>query len=80
MEKETIFAAIKKNALAVLIDVPESQITLEKSLKDLGANSVDRVEIAQYSMEELGLVVPRLELGQVTNINDLVEVFYRYKK
>ncbi len=78
MDKLAVLEVIKKNTLNILPDIAPESITVDKSLKDLGANSVDRVEIAQYSMEELGIVVPRLELGQVSNINDLVEIFLKY--
>ncbi len=35
-------------------------------------------EIAQYSMEDLNLIIPRVELGHAQNIKDLVDIFYKH--
>ncbi len=78
MTKEDLFTIIKHNTLKVLIDTDLNSININQSLKDLGANSVDRVEIAQYSMEDLNLVIPRVELGHAQNIKDLVDIFYKH--
>jgi len=78
MTKEDIFGIIKKNILKVLMDIDTNKININQSLKDLGANSVDRVEIAQYSMEDLNLIIPRVELGYARNIKDLVDILYKH--
>lgn len=78
MTKEDIFNIIKMNILKVLIDIDVNQIDINQSLKDLGANSIDRVEIAQDSMEDLNLVLPRVELGHARNIRDLVDIFHKH--
>ncbi|GAX59148.1 acyl carrier protein [Candidatus Scalindua japonica] len=78
MTREDIFNIIKENIIKVLIDIDSDSISIDQSLKDLGANSIDRVEIAQDSMEDLNLVLPRVDLGQAQNINDLVNIFYKH--
>jgi polyketide biosynthesis acyl carrier protein len=46
-------------------------------LADLGANSVDRAEIAMLVQESIGLSVPRVELFGPTNIGELAELFLK---
>ena len=50
----------------------ETAISMDISLKDLGANSLDRAEIVTGSMEDLGLSFPMRELAKISNIRELV--------
>lgn len=75
--RDQIFEVIKSNVCKVLFDIDPAIVSPEKKLADLGANSVDRVEITMYSMEELGLKIPRVELHGVENLQCLVELFYK---
>jgi len=76
MDREQIFEVVKQNIIRILPDLPPETITIEKSLTYLGANSIDRVEVATYSMEDLDIVIPRVELRQASNIRGLVDVLY----
>lgn len=76
--KQDIFEVIKNNTLQVLIDVDPNHITIDTSLTELGANSVDRVEVVIYSMENLGINVPRPEFQGVRDIRSLVDLFYSH--
>ena len=78
MTKEQIFEVVKANVMNVLPDLLPSQITTSTSLVDLGANSVDRVEVSIYSMEALDLKIPRVQLHGVQNLGELVDVFHRH--
>lgn len=75
-DKQEIFDIIKKNTLFILPDVQEHDIQIEVSLKDLGANSLDRTDIALQSMEDLNLKMPLAKLGGAKNIKDLVDILY----
>jgi polyketide biosynthesis acyl carrier protein len=77
-QKQRIFEVVKANTLKVLCDVPPESITPEVALGDLGANSVDRVEVVMYSMEDLGLKVPPAELHGVSNLRGLVDLLHRH--
>lgn len=46
-------------------------------LADLGANSVDRAEIAMLVQESLGLSVARVELFGPKNIGELADLFVK---
>jgi thioesterase domain-containing protein/NAD(P)-dependent dehydrogenase (short-subunit alcohol dehydrogenase family)/acyl carrier protein len=73
-----IFEVIREQVLRVLVDVPAEAVTPEVSLRALGANSIDRVEVVTLSMEALDANVPRARLGGVNNLRELVEVFYTH--
>jgi acyl carrier protein len=49
-------------------------IDLSQSMRDLGASSLDTVEIASASMRELKVKVPRTKLGGLKNIQELVDL------
>lgn len=76
MTREQIFAAIKANVLKVLPDVNPQAVAIGTNLTELGANSVDRVEVAMYSMESLQLKIPLVELHGTRNLADLVDLFF----
>jgi polyketide biosynthesis acyl carrier protein len=78
LDKETIFEVVKANTLKVLPDVVADEVTIDKNLTDLGANSVDRVEVVIYSLEELRLKVPHSELQGLRNIGALVDLLHRH--
>jgi 7-keto-8-aminopelargonate synthetase-like enzyme/acyl carrier protein len=73
--EERVFQVIRSKILEVLPGVDPQAVTLEVSLKELGANSVDRVEVATNAMEELGLRLPRIELAKATNLRELTRLF-----
>ncbi len=76
MNRDQIFEVVKGVVLRVLPDLNPDEIVPERSLVDLGANSVDRVEVSMYSMEALNLKIPRIELHGVRNLAGLVDLFH----
>lgn len=78
MTREMIFQVVKAKVIEVLVDVNPDLITPDVSLTELGANSVDRVEVSMGALEELGLQIPRVELHGVSNLQGLVDVLYRH--
>ena len=78
IDKEEIFAVIKANTLRILSEVPPDHITIDGNLTDLGANSIDRVEIVIYSLQELNLKIPAPELHGLKNLRAVVDLFYRH--
>ena len=72
----SVFEVVKENVVDILEDVDESAITMEISLKELGANSRDRAEIVTGSMEDLGLSFPMRELAKISNLGELVRFLY----
>lgn len=76
MSQEKVFEVVKNNILEILPDLDPSVITTSVSLKDLGANSLDRADVATMSMEDLNISMPMMELAKVANIGDLVDVLH----
>ena len=78
MKKDEILAVVSKVIKDTLPEVDENDITPDKSLVDLGANSIDRSEIILQSMMDVGVKVSLVEVGSIKKIDDLVE-FYLQK-
>jgi acyl carrier protein len=76
MSRAEVFAVVKKHMLDIVEDLPESAIEPSKSMKELGANSLDMVEIVSCAMRELKVKVPRSELAGLTNIDGLVGLLH----
>ncbi|MFT3699917.1 MAG: phosphopantetheine-binding protein [Kofleriaceae bacterium] len=77
MTKDQILAVVKKHLVATIDGLREDQIDPTKSMKELGANSLDIVEIVSVSMRELKVKVPRSELSKLTNIGGLVDLLHQ---
>jgi acyl carrier protein len=76
MTKEQIFAVVKKHILQTVDGLNDSDIALGKSMTNLGANSLDIVEVVSSSMREIKVKVPRSELAKLTDIGGLVDLLH----
>ncbi|AUH52212.1 hypothetical protein CXB49_16025 [Chromobacterium sp. ATCC 53434] len=76
MTKDDVFAAVKEVILDTLPDLDASLVTPERSLSELGANSVDRAEIVVSSMAALRVKASALELREAKNIGGLVDILH----
>lgn len=74
MSKEHVYEVVKNVIIEVLPDIKPEQIHIEKNLRELGANSIDRMEVVTMSMEELDLKIPLMSFAQVSNIQGMVDV------
>ena len=74
--KEKVLAIVKRHLVDILEDLDESTIDASKSMKELGANSLDIVEVVSSSMRELKVKVPREQLAKLTNIQELVDLLH----
>jgi len=75
--KDEVIEVVKKNVLDNLEDINKDDITAEKSMKNLGANSLDIVEVVSCSMRDLKITVPRSDLIEMKNIGELVDLLHR---
>jgi polyketide biosynthesis acyl carrier protein len=73
-----IFEVVRRKTVEVLPDVPPSAVSIDGRLVDLGANSLDRVDIVTLTMDELGVVVPVTEFGGVSDLRSLVTLLGKY--
>ncbi|MFH1131599.1 MAG: phosphopantetheine-binding protein [Pseudomonadota bacterium] len=75
--KEEITGIIKQHLMDNLEDeLDEADFDPTKSMKDLGANSLDIVEVVSCTMRDLKVKIPRSELSKLATINDLVDLLY----
>ena len=74
MNQEEVFATFKSVFEEIVPDVDARQITLEHSMRDLGANSIDRAEILTETMEKLDIALPMVSFGSARNIGEIVAI------
>ena len=74
MEREEIASVVRKHVASVVGDLNPSDIDMSRSMKDLGATSLDMVEVVSLAMRELNVKVPRSELSKLTNMDGLVDL------
>jgi acyl carrier protein len=60
-----------------LEDLDEADFDTSKSMKDMGANSLDIVEVVSCTMRDLKVKVPRSELATLTNVDELVDLLVK---
>ena len=76
MTSQEVFELVIKHTCQVLPELEGRTFYPTDQLKELGANSLDRVEIIMMTMEALGLKFDLVELGHVQNIGGLAEAFH----
>ena len=76
MTRETIIETLKKNISETLDDVDTSSLDTRLTMKDIGANSLDIVEIVSRTMRQLKVKIPRSELNKLENIDALIDLIY----
>ncbi len=75
--KEQVLEIVKGHLLDLLEDeLEEEDFDPAKSMKDLGANSLDIVEVVSSTMRDLKVKVPRSELSKLTNVQELVDLLF----
>ena len=72
--KEEITEIVKGHLMDNVEDLDDKDFDPAKSMKDMGANSLDIVEVVSCTMRELKLKVPRSELSKLTNVEELVNL------
>lgn len=76
MDREAILEIVKKYIADALDDVDVDALDPSLSMKDVGVNSLDIVEVVSRSMRELKVKVPRSELNQLDSIDGLVDMLF----
>ncbi|MDT0268351.1 acyl carrier protein [Streptomyces sp. DSM 44915] len=74
MTQEEIFTILTSVFAEIIPDVDTSGITLEDSLRDLGANSIDRADIITDTMEQAGVSLPMVSFADAKSIGDIVRI------
>jgi polyketide biosynthesis acyl carrier protein len=75
--KEAVARILREIISSILPHLQVEAITGNKSLKDYGADSVDRVEIILSIMSRLGIDEPMSNFSNIPNIDELVNYLCR---
>ena len=75
MTQTEILTLIGQHTRDIVAGLDAHQFVASDRLTDLGANSMDRAEIAMLVQESLGLSAPRIELFGPKNIGELADLF-----
>ena len=78
VSREEILSMVKRHLMDNVEDLDEGTIDPSKSMKELGANSLDIVEVVSCTMRDLKVKVPRAELAQLNDMNALVDLLHEY--
>jgi len=73
--RSDIFAVVKSNIQTIVEEAQGMEITEEMSMRDLGADSLQIVEVISRSMKELRLKVPRTDLMNARDLKGLIDLF-----
>ncbi|WP_116137736.1 acyl carrier protein [Trinickia diaoshuihuensis] len=76
MTREDVFQLIADRAREVLPDLKDHVFKDSDRLRDLGANSLDRAEIAMLVLESLSLTIARVELFGPSNVGELADLIH----
>lgn len=69
-----------RNRLAAELNLPEDDITLSVQLQnELGADSLDIVELMMALEDEFDLTIPDAEYGQLRTVGDVLRLLRRYR-
>lgn len=79
MERTEIQAVVIKHLCGAVDGLKAEEVDTSKSMKDLGANSLDIVEVVSSSMREIKVKIPRSELSKLTNVQQLVDLLHETK-
>ena len=76
MNQEGIMAVIARHAREVVPGLDDHQFSGDDSLRELGANSVDRSEIIMMTLESLDLKMQLIEVARAGNIGELASILH----
>lgn len=76
MTENEIFDVVVGHTREILTELADHQFTSTDSLRELGANSIDRAEIITMTLESVEVSVPLVELAGAKNIGELVSIVH----
>ncbi|WP_097240140.1 MULTISPECIES: phosphopantetheine-binding protein [unclassified Streptomyces] len=74
MTDDRVLTAIRRSVTEVLPELDPRLVTEDVSLTDLGANSIDRIDVVTMTMDELGISLSVIEFQDVHDIGSLARL------
>lgn len=75
MTRQEMFAVVTAQIREIVDGAKDVEIREDHSLRDLGADSLEIVEVVSRSMKQLKIKVPRTELSGARNVKELLDLF-----
>ncbi|MEU7423499.1 phosphopantetheine-binding protein [Streptomyces sp. NPDC040750] len=72
--EERVLEVLRRTTLEIVPEIDPDRFTPDRTLSDLGCNSIDRADIVTLTMEELDIVVPVHEFHQGLDIGTLAAI------
>ncbi|GGR19786.1 acyl carrier protein [Streptomyces netropsis] len=76
MPIQEVFDLVVKHTCEVMPELDGHTFVATDSLRDLGANSMDRAEIIMMTLESLSVTIPLVELAGANNIGELAKLIH----
>lgn len=73
---EDVFAIIVQHTCEVIPNLESHRFQFTDSLRDLGANSIDRSEIIMMTLESLSLKIPLIHVARAENMGELASLIH----
>lgn len=80
MDKNTIIKELNKIASENNVSIKISDSTMNKTIKELGADSLQLLELVMSVEEKFKITLPDEELSQIKTANDLIETILKNLK
>jgi polyketide biosynthesis acyl carrier protein len=74
MTRDELFELVKENIYEIVPELEGVNIDIRDSLRELGANSIDRAEIIICTLECINASIPMVKFGEAKNIEEIIEV------
>ncbi len=74
MTRDEIFDVFKDNLFKIVDAARGKEVAEVLSMRDLGADSLEMVEVASRTMKQLRVRIPRTELSKARNIGELLDL------
>jgi acyl carrier protein len=79
MERDQIVSSILRQLRSNVEGLEGKAIDTSRSMLEMGATSLDVVEIVSAVMRELQIRIPRTQLASLKNIDDLADLLHKVK-
>lgn len=76
MTVQDVFDIIARHTREVLPELADRSFQLHDSLRELGANSIDRSEIVMLTLETLSLRIPMIDVAKAENMGELAGLLH----
>lgn len=79
MTDDPMLEIVRRCVTTVVPEIAPDSVTGDRTLAELGCDSVDRAEVVVMAMAEAGVSVPVAEFGRDRPISSIVDVLRRYR-